>query len=94
MLESRLLRVSGRVQGVGFREACIQEARRRKVTGWVRNRLDGSVEMLIQGPAAQLDAMRAWLDDGSHPALVQSMEVTPQLPPFHRFDRFDRLPTV
>jgi acylphosphatase len=94
MLESRLLRVSGRVQGVGFREACIHAARLRKVTGWVRNRLDGSVELLIQGSAAQLDDMRAWLDDGAHPALVESVEVTPQPPPFHRFDRFERLPTV
>ena len=94
MLESRLLRVSGRVQGVGFREACIHEARVRKLTGWVRNRLDGSVELLVQGPVAQLDEMRAWLDDGAHPALVERVEVTPQLPPFHRFDRFDRLPTV
>jgi acylphosphatase len=94
MVESWLLQVSGRVQGVGFREACIREARSRKITGWVRNRLDGSVELLIQGAAEQLGGMRAWLDDGAHPARVDRVDVTPQPPPFHRFDRFDRLPTV
>ncbi|HEX7637544.1 MAG TPA: acylphosphatase, partial [Burkholderiaceae bacterium] len=42
--------VRGRVQGVGFREACVAEARALGVAGWVRNRPDGSVEVVLQGP--------------------------------------------
>lgn len=94
MLESWLVRVWGRVQGVGFRESCVREARSRAITGWVRNRLDGSVELQIQGSAQQLGEMRDWLTEGDHPALVDRVAVS-QLPaPFHRFDRFDRLPTL
>jgi acylphosphatase len=43
------LRIRGRVQGVGFRAWLVQEADRRGVTGWVRNRRDGSVEALLCG---------------------------------------------
>ena len=50
----RLLRVRGRVQGVGFRDACVEAARTRGLVGWVRNRRDGSVELLLAGDAAQL----------------------------------------
>ena len=42
--------VAGRVQGVWFRESCRREAERLGVTGWVRNRADGSVEIEAQGP--------------------------------------------
>ena len=40
MLESWLVRVSGRVQGIGYRQACIGRARELGITGWVRNRMD------------------------------------------------------
>jgi len=52
-IECRHVRVHGHVQGVGFREACIDAARRRAVTGWVRNRMDGSVEAILQGTGNQ-----------------------------------------
>jgi len=48
---TRRLRIRGRVQGVGFREALCGEALERGVAGWVRNRTDGSVEALFAGPA-------------------------------------------
>jgi acylphosphatase len=93
-IESRLARVRGRVQGVGFREACVQQARALGVTGWVRNRMDGSVEAMLQGAPAQLDAMCEWLRDGNPVALVDELELTELAPPFARFDGFERLPTL
>ena len=94
LLESRLLRVHGRVQGIGYREACVGRAREMGVTGWVRNRMDGSVEVLLQGSPQQLADMCSWLRDGMTWALVDELEVTPVQPPFPRFDSFERLPTL
>jgi acylphosphatase len=94
MLETRLARVRGRVQGVGYREACVRRARALGVTGWVRNRLDSSVEAMIQGSPEQLADMCAWLSEGMSAAIVDELEVTEVPPPFARFDRFERLPTL
>jgi len=70
----RTLRVRGRVQGVGFRDACVDAARRAGLAGWVRNRGDGSVELLIAGESAQLDAFTAWLRHGVPLARVDAIE--------------------
>lgn len=93
-LETRLVQVRGQVQGVGYREACVRHARTLGVTGWVRNRMDGSVEAMLQGSPEQLEAMCAWLGEGMSAALVDELEVTEVHPPFIRFDRFERLPTL
>jgi acylphosphatase len=93
-LETRLIRVRGQVQGIGYREACVQRAREMGVTGWVRNQMDGSVEVLVQGSPKQLADMCAWLREGMPAALVDEFEVTGLPPPFARFDTFDRLPTL
>ena len=93
-LETWQVRTRGRVQGVGFREACVRRARRAGVTGWVRNRLDDSVELMLQGSPERLADLCAWLRQGDHPALVASVEITQVAPPFPRFDAFERLPTV
>ncbi|HEY9065523.1 MAG TPA: acylphosphatase [Burkholderiaceae bacterium] len=93
-IECRLARVHGRVQGVGFRETCVQQARALGVTGWVRNRLDGSVEAMLQGTPAQLEAMCEWLRDGNPVALVDELELRAVPPPFARADGFERLPTL
>jgi acylphosphatase len=58
-VENVRIEITGHVQGVGFRYAMRAEARRRGVSGWVRNRRDGSVEALLQGEA---DAVRALVD--------------------------------
>ena len=92
-IESWLAHVHGRVQGVGYREACVHRARSLGVTGWVRNRTDGSVEVLLQGRSEQLAQMRRWLHDGLPAAIVDEVKVARMQPPFTRFDRFDRLPT-
>lgn len=49
--------IEGRVQGVWFRGWMIQEATKRGLAGWVRNRRDGSVEALLAGPGTALDEM-------------------------------------
>ena len=94
MLKTRLVRVHGRVQGIGYREACVHRAHALGVTGWVRNRMDSSVEAMLQGSPEQLADMCAWLSEGMSAAIVDELEVTEVPPPFTRFDRFERLPTL
>ncbi|MFL9932242.1 acylphosphatase [Paraburkholderia sp. RL18-103-BIB-C] len=93
-LETRLVQVRGQVQGMGYREACVRRARELSVTGWVRNRMDGSVEAMLQGSPEQLAEMYDWLSEGMSAALVDELEVTEVQPPFARFDNFERLPTL
>jgi acylphosphatase len=69
----RLL-IRGRVQGVGFRYALADEARSRKLHGWVRNRRDGCVEAIVAGPAADVDAIVAWSRRGPAAARVTGIE--------------------
>ncbi|AEG70472.1 acylphosphatase [Ralstonia solanacearum Po82] len=89
-----LVRVRGRVQGIGYREACVHRARALGVTGWVRNRMDESVEAMLQGAPRQLAQMCAWLDEGMPAALVEGLEVVEVPAPFPRFEGFERLPTA
>lgn len=56
--------VSGRVQGVGFRYTCYNEARRLGLSGWVRNEPDGDVEIWAEGSAEKLDRFLQWLHRG------------------------------
>ncbi|NQU40822.1 MAG: acylphosphatase [Lentisphaerae bacterium] len=65
--------VSGRVQGVGFRWACRDEAMRLGVTGWVRNLSDGRVEVTAEGTKATLKRFRAWLAHGPLGARVEAV---------------------
>ena len=69
------LRVRGRVQGVGYRYALRHEAKRRGVAGWVRNRTDGSVEALLQGPAERVAEIVAWARSGPPASSVDDVEV-------------------
>lgn len=74
MKASKLLRIRGRVQGVFFREAMKDEARRLGVTGWVRNRKDGSVEALVQGEAGLVEAIIEWASRGPPAARVETLD--------------------
>jgi acylphosphatase len=72
---SRRLTIHGRVQGVGFRYALADEARTRTLSGWVRNRRDGSVEALIVGPESEVEALIAWARRGPPAARVTDVAV-------------------
>ena len=67
--------VGGRVQGVGFRYATIDQANRHGVTGWVRNMPSGQVEVFVQGPDVNVDELLAWLAIGPRLASVTGVEV-------------------
>jgi acylphosphatase len=75
MLAHRL-RIHGRVQGVGFRAFVYREARLMEISGWVRNRRDGTVEALVFGEAAAIDAFLARIDEGPRYGLVDRVDVT------------------
>lgn len=65
--------VRGRVQGVGYRATTLDEARRLGLAGWVRNRLDGSVEVLAEGSQAKLDLFLEYLHRGPLGAHVEAV---------------------
>jgi acylphosphatase len=65
--------ITGRVQGVGFRAWTSREARRRGLNGWVRNRSDGSVEALLIGEAAAIEAMAEACRSGPSHADVRGL---------------------
>lgn len=72
-MEVRRLVITGLVQGVGFRYSMAAEARLLGVTGWVRNRRDGSIEAMIAGSPAQIEAMLAWSQAGPGGAVVDNV---------------------
>jgi acylphosphatase len=65
--------VHGRVQGVGYRATTLDEARRLGLAGWVRNRHDGTVEVLAEGNEARLQILLAYLHRGPWGAVVTSV---------------------
>ena len=83
--------ISGRVQGVGYRASLVDEARRLRVSGWVRNRRDGSVEAVVDGDAAAVAAIVAWARRGPPGALVADVAVEDA---DGVFSGFDWLPTA
>ena len=74
---ARRLRIHGRVQGVFYRGWTVEAARALGLTGWVRNRADGSVEVLAVGPAAAVEALIRKCHDGPPHASVDRVEVEP-----------------
>ena len=93
-IECWSVRIRGRVQGIGYRDGCTREADRLGVKGWVRNRIDGSVEALMLGPPAQLQQLAAWLQRGPPAARVDAVNVTPVAPPYPDCQCFERRPTA
>jgi len=91
-LQARLA-ITGRVQGVGYRDWAITTALRLGLTGWVRNRMDGSVEALVVGEDQDVGAMIDACRRGPAMARVDNVDIEPVdldvLP-----DGFRQLPTA
>jgi acylphosphatase len=68
--------IAGRVQGVWFRDSTRREASRLGVSGWVRNRPDGSVEVLAEGPADRVKQLVTWCHQGPPAAQVRHVQET------------------
>ncbi|MEC7946049.1 MAG: acylphosphatase [Myxococcota bacterium] len=68
-------RVWGRVQGVYYRASTQREAERLGLCGWVRNRADGTVELVAEGPERALEALLSWVHRGPETADVTRVEV-------------------
>ena len=94
-MRTRQIRVRGRVQGVGFRDALRAEALRLGVRGWVRNRADGSVEALLQGDSSAVARVIEWARHGPALARVHALEEQPVDDHLDRlYPGFERLPTA
>lgn len=89
-IETVSVRITGHVQGVGFRVAAVRQAHAMKITGWVRNNSDNSVEAVLQGTHDQVDRMLSWLLMGPTAARVDSVESQEMLTERH-FDRFEQI---
>jgi acylphosphatase len=76
----RLLRIRGRVQGVGYRAFAQEQATRLNLSGWARNRSDGSVEVLAAGDESMVDALIARLREGPPGARVVAIEAVDAAP--------------
>jgi acylphosphatase len=72
--------VSGRVQGVWFRESCRREAEARGVAGWIANRADGTVEAVFEGREPEVAEVIAWCRIGPPRADVTAVDVTQEQP--------------
>jgi acylphosphatase len=91
-MNAKRLIVSGRVQGVGYRDWLVNKARALGVSGWVRNRIDGSVEALVAGETAAVEELLRLCRRGPRMAEVVSIEEELADPPEHF--GFHQLPTT
>jgi acylphosphatase len=72
--------VSGRVQGVWFRDSCQQQAAVNGVAGWVRNLYDGRVEVWMEGDESAVEGLTAWCRIGPSRAVVTAVEIEERHP--------------
>lgn len=87
------LRITGLVQGVGYRASFEEEARALRLSGWVRNRADGSVEAVVRGEVQALEKIIAWSRRGPRAAQVRDVAVTDLDDATVEAGQFDVLPT-
>jgi acylphosphatase len=69
------LRITGQVQGVGYRASFEDQARALGLAGWVRNRLDGSVEAIVRGDEEAIARLIAWARRGPREARVDDIDI-------------------
>lgn len=86
---TRHLRIYGLVQGVFFRDSLRQQAESLGVSGWVRNRRDGSVETMFQGDESAVEALVAWCWIGNGRSQVERVEIEEGQGEFSGFERLD-----
>ncbi|MBA3454010.1 MAG: acylphosphatase [Deltaproteobacteria bacterium] len=79
--------VSGRVQGVSYRASTADEAQRLGLAGWVKNRVDGRVELEAEGPPDRIADLLAWCEHGPPAARVSGVAVE-ELTPLAAEDGF------
>lgn len=72
--------VSGRVQGVWYRESCRRQAEAAGVAGWVRNNVDGTVEAVLEGDIAAVERVVDWMRRGPRHAAVTGVDVKAETP--------------
>jgi acylphosphatase len=88
------LRITGTVQGVGYRAGFAAQAQSLGLSGWVRNRRDGSVEATAAGSAEALAAIVDWARRGPPASRVREVVIDEAQESDYRPDRFDILPTA
>jgi acylphosphatase len=69
------IRIEGVVQGVGFRAFVLREANARRLKGWVRNRMDGTLEALACGPTKQIESLISSCMQGPRGARVANIDL-------------------
>ncbi len=87
------LEITGRVQGVGFRESMCAVAAALEVSGWVRNRADGSVQATAQGDEPDIERLVAWCHNGPPGAAVESVKAE-RVESREAFAAFSRWPSA
>jgi acylphosphatase len=89
------LRITGRVQGVGYRYALRSEAQANRINGWVRNCRDGTVEAVVQGDSQAVEMLLAWAKRGPPAAQVADVDAQPAQDEFDRpYSGFEELPSA
>jgi acylphosphatase len=91
-MTAKRLTISGRVHGVGFRDWVVGQARMLGLSGWVRNRRDGSVEVLLDGDTAAVEEMVRACRRG--PRLAEVTAINEELAEPAEEPGFLRLPTI
>jgi acylphosphatase len=92
MMICRRLSITGRVQGVFYRDWFVEQAQSLGVTGWVRNRADGSVEAMASGSSEMIDAIVARARQGSSASRVDDLVVEDASEQV--FEGFEQRPTL
>jgi acylphosphatase len=90
---TRRLVISGRVHGVFFRESMRLRAEQLKITGWVRNCADGTVEAIAQGDAFEVGRLIEWAQRGPDAAKVEKVDVESVQEDVH-YTIFDKRPSA
>ena len=76
-LKTLHLVIHGRVQGVFFRQSMHREAQNLAISGWVRNRSNGTVEAVVHGDSASVEAIVRWAQRGPELAHVERVDTDP-----------------